>query len=76
MRILLDENLPADLVDVLRALGHDVEHVYSKTSPAILIPTCELSRNRRAGCSSRRTFGSPTRGSSCPASTPASCSYG
>jgi predicted nuclease of predicted toxin-antitoxin system len=30
MRILLDENLPADLVDVLRALGHDVEHVYSK----------------------------------------------
>lgn len=30
MRILLDENLPADLIDVLRALGHDVEHVYSK----------------------------------------------
>ena len=30
MRILLDENLPADLVEVLRALGHDVEHVYSK----------------------------------------------
>jgi predicted nuclease of predicted toxin-antitoxin system len=30
MRILLDENLPTDLVEVLRALGHDVEHVYSK----------------------------------------------
>lgn len=30
MRILLDENLPADLVDVLRAFGHDVEHVYSR----------------------------------------------
>jgi predicted nuclease of predicted toxin-antitoxin system len=30
MRILLDENLPADLVDALRALGHDVEHVYSR----------------------------------------------
>jgi predicted nuclease of predicted toxin-antitoxin system len=30
MRILLDENLPAGLLQVLRALGHDVEHVYSK----------------------------------------------
>lgn len=30
MRILLDENLPVDLVEALRALGHDVEHVYSK----------------------------------------------
>ena len=30
MRILLDENLPARLVGALRALGHDVEHVYSK----------------------------------------------
>ena len=30
MRILLDENLPTDLIGVLRALGHDVEHVYSK----------------------------------------------
>jgi predicted nuclease of predicted toxin-antitoxin system len=30
MRILLDENLPTDLVEALRALGHDVEHVYSK----------------------------------------------
>lgn len=30
MRILLDENLPADLTGILRALGHDVEHVYSK----------------------------------------------
>jgi predicted nuclease of predicted toxin-antitoxin system len=30
MRILLDENLPADLIGVLQALGHDVEHVYSK----------------------------------------------
>jgi predicted nuclease of predicted toxin-antitoxin system len=30
MRILLDENLPVDLIEVLRALGHDVEHVYSK----------------------------------------------
>ncbi|HUP59646.1 MAG TPA: DUF5615 family PIN-like protein [Thermoanaerobaculia bacterium] len=31
MRILLDENLPADLIAVLRALGHDVEHVYTKS---------------------------------------------
>lgn len=30
MRILLDENLPASLVEALRALGHDVEHVYTK----------------------------------------------
>lgn len=30
MRILLDENLPADLIGILRALGHDAEHVYSK----------------------------------------------
>jgi predicted nuclease of predicted toxin-antitoxin system len=30
MRILLDENLPANLTGILRALGHDVEHVYSK----------------------------------------------
>jgi len=30
MRILLDENLPTDLVAHLRALGHDVEDVYSK----------------------------------------------
>jgi predicted nuclease of predicted toxin-antitoxin system len=30
MRILLDENLPMDLIEVLRALGHDVEHVCSK----------------------------------------------
>ena len=30
MRILLDENLPTDLVEALRALGHDVEHVCSK----------------------------------------------
>jgi len=30
MRILLDENLPAGLVGALRALGHDVEHVYSR----------------------------------------------
>jgi len=29
MRILLDENLPTDLVAELRALGHDVEDVYS-----------------------------------------------
>ena len=29
MRILLDENLPAELVAELRALGHDVEDVYS-----------------------------------------------
>lgn len=29
MRILLDENLPTELVEALRALGHDVEHVYS-----------------------------------------------
>ena len=31
MRILLDENLPTDLVAELRALGHDVEDVYSRT---------------------------------------------
>lgn len=30
MRILLDENRPADLIEVLRAFGHDVEHVASK----------------------------------------------
>jgi predicted nuclease of predicted toxin-antitoxin system len=30
MRILLDENLPTDLIEVLRALGHDVEHVSSR----------------------------------------------
>lgn len=30
MRILLDENLPFGLVSALAALGHDVEHVYSK----------------------------------------------
>lgn len=30
MRILLDENLPADLVEALRSLGHDVESVYSR----------------------------------------------
>lgn len=30
MRILLDENLPADLIEVLRGFGHDVEHVTSK----------------------------------------------
>lgn len=30
MKILLDENLPMRLVRALRALGHDVEHVYSK----------------------------------------------
>lgn len=30
MRILLDENLPIRLVAALRALGHDVEHVYTK----------------------------------------------
>ena len=30
MRILIDENLPDDLVGVLRALGHDVAHVYTK----------------------------------------------
>jgi predicted nuclease of predicted toxin-antitoxin system len=30
MRILLDENLPFRLVRVLRDLGHDVEHVYTK----------------------------------------------
>lgn len=30
MRILLDENLPADLVRALAELGHDVEHVDSK----------------------------------------------
>jgi predicted nuclease of predicted toxin-antitoxin system len=29
MRILIDENLPDDLIGVLRALGHDVEHVYT-----------------------------------------------
>lgn len=29
MRILIDENLPDDLTGVLRALGHDVEHVYT-----------------------------------------------
>lgn len=30
MKILLDENLPMRLVRALRALGHDVEHIYSK----------------------------------------------
>jgi predicted nuclease of predicted toxin-antitoxin system len=30
MKILLDENLPMRLMSALRALGHDVEHVYSK----------------------------------------------
>jgi predicted nuclease of predicted toxin-antitoxin system len=30
MKILLDENLPLRLVSALRALGHDVEHVYSR----------------------------------------------
>jgi predicted nuclease of predicted toxin-antitoxin system len=30
MRILLNENLPNDLAEALRLLGHDVEHVYSK----------------------------------------------
>jgi predicted nuclease of predicted toxin-antitoxin system len=30
MRILLDENLPMRLIAALRALGHDVEHVYTK----------------------------------------------
>jgi len=30
MQILIDENLPNDLVELLRVLGHDVEHVYSK----------------------------------------------
>jgi predicted nuclease of predicted toxin-antitoxin system len=30
MRILLDENLPFRLVSALRALGHDVEHVYTR----------------------------------------------
>jgi predicted nuclease of predicted toxin-antitoxin system len=30
MKILLDENLPMGLVNALRALGHDVEHVYSR----------------------------------------------
>jgi predicted nuclease of predicted toxin-antitoxin system len=29
MRILLDENLPTDLIEALRRLGHDVEHVCS-----------------------------------------------
>ena len=28
--MLLDENLPVRLVQALRALGHDVEHVYTK----------------------------------------------
>jgi predicted nuclease of predicted toxin-antitoxin system len=30
MRILLDENLPLRLTAALRALGHDVEHVYTR----------------------------------------------
>ena len=30
MRILLDENLPVRLTRALRALGHDVEHVYTR----------------------------------------------
>jgi predicted nuclease of predicted toxin-antitoxin system len=30
MRILLDENLPTDLIEALRALGHDVAHVCSR----------------------------------------------
>jgi predicted nuclease of predicted toxin-antitoxin system len=30
MRILIDENLPFRLIRALRALGHDVEHVYTK----------------------------------------------
>jgi predicted nuclease of predicted toxin-antitoxin system len=34
MRILLDENLPMRLVATLRALGHDVEHVYTKNLSA------------------------------------------
>lgn len=29
MRTLLDENLPTDLIDALRLLEHDVEHVCS-----------------------------------------------
>lgn len=34
MRILLDENLPIRLIAALRALGHDVEHVYTKNLAA------------------------------------------
>src|SRR5437763_1388062 len=30
MRIKLDENVPIELVAELRALGHDVEHVYDE----------------------------------------------
>ena len=30
MRILLDENLPADLIDILEEMGHDAEHVCAK----------------------------------------------
>lgn len=30
MKIKLDENLPAELIDTLRARGHDVDSVYSE----------------------------------------------
>ncbi|HEX2061119.1 MAG TPA: DUF5615 family PIN-like protein [Thermoanaerobaculia bacterium] len=30
MRILIDEDLSEDLIDLLRSLGHDAEHVYTK----------------------------------------------
>jgi predicted nuclease of predicted toxin-antitoxin system len=30
MRIKLDQNLPSELVEILRKLGHDVEDVYAE----------------------------------------------
>lgn len=30
MRLKLDQNLPSELIDDLRRLGHDVEHVYTE----------------------------------------------
>jgi len=38
MRIKLDENLPADLAGALRALGHDVETVYTEQLSGHLDP--------------------------------------
>lgn len=31
MRILIDENLPVSLIEALRLLGHDVEHVETRS---------------------------------------------
>src|SRR5215472_3786941 len=30
MRLKLDQNLPSELIESLRQLGHDVEHVYTE----------------------------------------------